>query len=284
LGQSLTDFEFIVVNDGSTDGTAAILDRMATEDSRLHVVNQENTGLTRALIRGCSLARGEFIARQDAGDVSSSDRLLKQLELIQQWADVVMVAAATEFRTPDGESLYTVTTPGAELDHGLRKLEFGALKGPPHHGATMFRRASYELVGGYRPQFPLAQDIDLWLRLSLVGTCLGSPETLYHAVMEPGAISVNRHVEQLKYQKLAIRCALARSSGREEATLLSARIKLKRDRIRSRRLQRASYHYFVASCLGSERRNSVRRHLNEALKANPLHIKAALKRMLLAIR
>ena len=70
LSQEGVEFEFIVVNDGSTDATGEILDDYARRDNRVRVIHQENTGLTRALIRGCAAASGEFIARQDAGDVS----------------------------------------------------------------------------------------------------------------------------------------------------------------------------------------------------------------------
>ena len=75
LQQEDCDFEFIVVNDGSTDSTASILDEYARRDPRLRIIHQSNTGLTQALINGCHQARGEYIARQDAGDVSLSSRL-----------------------------------------------------------------------------------------------------------------------------------------------------------------------------------------------------------------
>jgi glycosyltransferase involved in cell wall biosynthesis len=70
LSQEGVEFEFIVVNDGSSDKSGQILNDYAQRDSRLRIIHQENTGLTRALIRGCDAVRGEFIARQDAGDIS----------------------------------------------------------------------------------------------------------------------------------------------------------------------------------------------------------------------
>ncbi|MGH8106315.1 MAG: glycosyltransferase family 2 protein, partial [Arenimonas sp.] len=173
LMQEDGDFEFIVVNDGSTDSSVAILDRYASQNSRLKVIHQENTGLTRALIIGCSQARGEFIARQDAGDISLPGRLKKQSDFLLNHSDAVMCGCAVLFTGPLHEPLYETSKPMLQLDNGFRKLDIKHLSGPPHHGGTMFRREAYLKVGGYRPTFMVAQDIDLWLRMSELGLCLG---------------------------------------------------------------------------------------------------------------
>src|SRR5947208_3071693 len=79
LEQDGVALELVVVDDGSTDDTAAILDELARRDERVRVLRQPNQGLTDALVRGCSEARGEFIARQDADDVSLPGRLAKEV-------------------------------------------------------------------------------------------------------------------------------------------------------------------------------------------------------------
>ncbi len=83
LCQEGVNFEFIIVNDGSTDESPRLLEQYAAKDARVRVIHQENRGLTKALIRGCAEARGEFIARQDVGDLSLPGRLANELKLIQ---------------------------------------------------------------------------------------------------------------------------------------------------------------------------------------------------------
>src|SRR5262245_28979404 len=97
LAQKGVAVEFIVVNDGSTDKSGHILNDYASRDGRLRIIHQENTGLTRALIRGCDAARGEFITRQDAGDISLPGRLARQRIILDSEPAVVMVSCATRF-------------------------------------------------------------------------------------------------------------------------------------------------------------------------------------------
>src|SRR5438067_1820873 len=102
------DFEVIVVDDGSTDSSGARLDAWAARDSRVRVIHQENRGLTRALITGCAAARGAFIARHDAGDVSLPQRLQKQRAVLAANPDLAFVSCWTEFVGPEDELLMVV--------------------------------------------------------------------------------------------------------------------------------------------------------------------------------
>src|SRR5262245_38361435 len=120
LTQEGVDLEFIVIDDGSTDDSGAILEAYATQDPRLIVLHQNNRGLTSSLVRGCALAQGEFIARQDAGgDISLPGRLERQLAYFSSCPGVVMVSCGTRFIGPAGEILYDVIQRGAELTRNL---------------------------------------------------------------------------------------------------------------------------------------------------------------------
>src|ERR1700750_1417633 len=84
LNQEGASFEFVIVNDGSTDEVPQILETYARRDARVKVINQENQGITRGLIAGCAAAKGTYIARQDAGDISMPGRLARELHFIRQ--------------------------------------------------------------------------------------------------------------------------------------------------------------------------------------------------------
>jgi glycosyltransferase involved in cell wall biosynthesis len=96
--QTFRDFEFIIVDDGSTDGASEILRRHAAEDSRICLVSlQPNQGLVTALNRGCAAARGEFIARMDADDVSLPDRFEKQIGFLRMHPWISVLGDASRF-------------------------------------------------------------------------------------------------------------------------------------------------------------------------------------------
>jgi len=274
LNQQNRSFEFIVVNDGSSDRSAAILDDFAEKYSQLQVIHQQNTGLTRALILGCAMAQGAFIARQDAGDISLPGRLAQQLAFMQAHPEAVMTACGVEFRGPRDEVLYDLTRPSSQLDAGLHATTMEQLRGPPHHGATMFRRDAYLAVGGYRLPFVVAQDLDLWLRLAEVGRCLGMNEVMYAARHELGSISSQRRGDQFKLARLALAARAARLAGSDDAQVLATRHFEYAGKAPPGRAERARFHYFVGTCLRRRSPRLARDYFARALRDNPFHFKA----------
>jgi len=264
LGQTESDFELIVVDDGSTDATPSIL--ASYSDSRLRVIAQSNAGLTRALIRGCAEARGTLIARHDCGDRSHSERFAKQLALFAD--DVVLVATTTRFVTSEGELLYFGRGDGDEIRRSV--LHDGAEKihGVPHHGSVMFRRDAYLAAGGYREPFRVAQDLDLWVRLAARGRFVIAQEELYEATIHPSAISsVNRDA-----QVATTEIIVALRDGGDEATLLAKAANVPRRNPSA--AQHAAALYFIGRCLRAQKTASARRYFAEAIRRNPFHWRA----------
>src|SRR5258708_1856159 len=156
LGQTERDFECIVVDDGSTDATPDILAAYAARDPRIRVIRQENAGLTRALIAGCAEARGLYIARQDAGDLSDPRRFEMQKRALDMDPEIVFVSGATLFAGPELEPLQVNRGSGAALEPAFiidLSMPHALIEGPTHHGAVMFRRHAYEHARGYPSPF-----------------------------------------------------------------------------------------------------------------------------------
>ena len=277
LSQEGVVLEFIVVNDGSTDKSGQILNDYAQRDSRLRTIHQENTGLTRAVIRGCNAARGEFIARQDAGDISLPGRLARQRRILATEPAVVMVSCATRFVGPSDEELFTVAQSSDELEEGLRQLTIEKVRGPSCHPSVMFRRSTYEQVGGYRAAFAVAQDLDLWMRISEVGRCFAMPEVLYQVKLAPSSISATRRDEQLGATHSILACAAARRAGKSEAEGLSrwqSELVGIRARVRSTDRERARFYYFIARTLRKHRPDLSRLYYWKSIRSWVLYPRA----------
>lgn len=275
LAQEGVDFELVAVDDGSTDDSGAFLEERAAHDDRLRVIRQPNSGLTQALIRGCAEARGEFIARQDADDVSLPGRLARQANAMAADSALAMVSCWTRAVAPGGELLWTirrVTNPAEATRRLLNERE-----GPPCHGSVMFRRASYEAVGGYRPQFWFAQDSDLWLRLSEVGLFLCIPEVLYLFTVGEGSISSTHRHMQNQFGELGHACRHCRVRGESEDVPLreAARLAERVAGARGRRGGRkGAAAYMIGRWLLREGSPAAGRYLARAVEREPWNVKA----------
>ena len=214
LGQSFGDFEFVIVNDGSKDNSRAILAEYERQDPRVRMLDQENQGLTKALIRGCSEARGEFIARQDADDWSHPERVSRCIGVLDASPDIVMASSWVEYVDPVGDTVETIRRPAAakEATHGL----LFERTGPPAHGSVIFRRSTYEATGGYRACFYYAQDSDLWLRMAAIGQIAYVQAYLYRCLLAPETISGVYGGVQWEFGELGQRCHAARLRGESE--------------------------------------------------------------------
>jgi Glycosyl transferase family 2 len=207
LSQEGVSLEFIVIDDGSTDGSGATLDNYARRDARIRILYQENQGLTHALIRGCEAAKGKYIARQDADDISLPNRLRLQKSVLDQHEDCAFVSCWTSMIGPMDEYLFTSKGKGL-ASSPIRMLskrgeKWRVIDGPTHHGSVMFRREAYVRAGGYRAAFHYAQDWDLWYRLAALGTFAMVERYLYRGRITPDSISSLRRDQQVAYARLS---------------------------------------------------------------------------------
>ncbi|HUO84139.1 MAG TPA: glycosyltransferase family 2 protein [Thermoanaerobaculia bacterium] len=278
LRQENVRFELIVIDDGSTDESGAILRDHASRDSRIRVLEQENRGLTRSLIRGCSEARAPLIARHDAGDRSHPERLGLQKAAFDEHPGLSFVSSWTDFFGPEWEYLYTEKGTGQASGRAIPILDLGdpkgVIDGPTSHPSVMLRKEAYEEAGGYRAPFAYSQDWDLWYRLATTGSFLILPRALYDVRVEPAGVSMRNRRAQSRVAEFSLESHRLRQKGKDDAEILAAAERVTRQPpSHSRRRLLAEGNYFIGSTLLRNGDRRCRRYLRRAVELDPLYVR-----------
>ncbi len=290
LDQQGVALEFIVVDDGSADGSSQLLDAAAASDARLRVIHQPNAGLTRALIRGCEAASAPLVARQDAGDVSLPGRLLRQAELMSAHPRLSFVSCAAEYVDTAGHFLYR-NVGREQAVHPIDVIDlnerYGMRDGPSHHGSVMFRRDAYLQAGGYRAEFYFGQDWDLWYRLAAIGKFCMLPETLYLAQVGIGDISTTRKPLQERIAALSLQGLHLRAAGQPDNEVLAQAALVRPTTVlpSDKRRSSAAAAYFLGECLRRNGNHSRASHyFRIAIRNQPWHLKTWMRLAQIALQ
>lgn len=213
LSQTFDYFEFIIVDDGSTDNSLAILKEMQKTDRRIVIFTKANTGLADSLNLGLSHSRGEWIARIDADDICEPGRLKKQFDLVCEQPELVFVGTSLVIIDENSISGARFTYPEGH-DELLQNLIL-AKRFPPHSSA-FYRRSSVIELGGYRRRVRRAEDWDLWLRLSTKGRLACIQEPLVRIRKHSGQVSLLGADDQIIDCRIAIISYLLVQSGKQD--------------------------------------------------------------------
>jgi glycosyltransferase involved in cell wall biosynthesis len=199
LGQTFGDFEFIIIDDGSTDGSTDILRECESKDARIRLVSRPNTGIVRAANDGIALARGEYLARMDSDDVSVPHRFERQVAYLDAHPECVLVGSRITMIDPYG-SPFLVS--GHKLTHEEIDAELLTTAGGYAlvQPTTMMRLAAVQQVGAYRGTHQVSEDHDLFVRLAEVGKVanLEEPRLWYRRHYKSTTLSQFRQMRQTK--------------------------------------------------------------------------------------
>lgn len=208
LAQDFGDFEFLILDDGSTDASADIVRRYAQADSRIRPILRGNRGLVASLNEMIEAARAPIIARMDADDICRHDRFGKQIAFLAAHPDYGVVGSWSEDIGENGENLVRSGADHPETHEDLiAAIEVGGQL--ICHPAAMYRREVVRAVGGYHAAFRHCEDLDLWLRLSSVTRLGNIPERLLRYRRYAGQVSSRHATEQ------QIGTAVAQAAWRE---------------------------------------------------------------------
>lgn len=192
LNQSFSDFEFIIINDGSTDGSKECLEKYVAQDDRIILVDQENIGLTKSLNKGIALAKSKYIARMDGDDISTPNRFERQVKFLDKSGSVV-VSSNMELIDSSGNEIGYHDYPTSP-----QKIKFAmAFYNPISHPAVMIN--SHKLCDGelyYDESYETCQDYELWSTLSKKYSFGNLPERLLKYRRHPNAVGVTKSSKQ----------------------------------------------------------------------------------------
>ncbi len=215
LRQSFSDFEFIVLNDGSTDRSTEIIETVARRDPRVKQIQRENQGLINTRNELMAAATAPLIAWMDADDLAHPDRLRRQFERFQQSADLVCLGTIVLEIDPEGMPLgiYRFPPTHEEIMDGMKSG--GAMRFP----TTMMKTEVARKVGGFREPFQMGEDFDLFLRLSEVGRLENLQEVLLDYRQHTTNTSRRLRHRWPTYRETILQLAEERKSGRDRLQL-----------------------------------------------------------------
>jgi len=281
LNQTFKDFEFLIIDDGSTDSSAEII--RSYSDPRIRLIrNEKNIGLTRSLNKGLKLATGQYIARMDADDISLPCRLETQGRFLDEHPRVGLISSSYIKINVAGEEIgfQKFSTENDEIKKRLLRFNYFC------HPSAVFRRECIARVGAYREQFELVEDYDLWLRIAEEFEVANIEEPLCKYRITAESISNSRKTQQESYHHLASSLAIQRHLfGKDKFGYCppGARFRLLRQELSKSYIARRTImsNKYLIWCQkypfrgwGRRDRNTAMKYLLKSLLNNPVNLKA----------
>lgn len=197
LCQTFTDFELLIINDGSTDSTQKIISHY--EDKRIVSLYTEHEGISHALNTGLKHAKGKYVARFDADDICLPERISRQIGFLETHPDYVLAGSDAEYIIDTGEFLFDFKCIAHSHDEIMQKLYFYC---PFIHSGVMYRKDAVVNAGGYPEHAHQFEDYLLWVRLAKSGKLYNIPEPLIKVRFNPSSVTMDEKWRGRKFRRL----------------------------------------------------------------------------------
>ena len=260
LAQTFTDFDFVVIDDGSTDGSAEILRAYAAADPRVRLISRPNRGLTPSLNEGLRAAAGRYVARMDSDDVCLPERFAAQVAFLDAHPDVTLVGTEVELIDPAGLPIRTM--PQLWGDHASIDRALLTKGWPLVHPAVMFRRDAVMALGGYDERYRTNQDHDLFLRIAEHGQLANIPRVLLKYRQHFTSVSLAKSKQQAEVVR-----DILREAYRRRGLTMPAAMETLSPRVLD---QRGYYTAWFHEALDAGHLRTARHHAYQVFKRAPL--------------
>lgn len=195
LDQTFQDFEFIIVNDGSTDDSWAIIQQYAQRDKRIIAHNQANSGVVKTANYAASIARGTYLSRTDADDISFSTKLADLVHCAEIHPNAIVITGSIEVIDDQDEFLYRELVP--VFNDGLKRALY--VRNAIPNGATLVRKDAFDKAGGFADVF--AEDCYLWTKLWKEGDFVGTGTAIYKWRLNNSGLTFTNQAKSMAKEK-----------------------------------------------------------------------------------
>jgi glycosyltransferase involved in cell wall biosynthesis len=263
LAQDFTDFELLIVDDGSTDNTIQVIKSFT--DPRIRLIRQGHAGIAAALNRGLQEAQGEYIARFDADDICLPGRLCRQVDFLESHPDYVICGGEAEYISDQGEHLFHFRCAGYSHEDIMARLY---VRCPFIHSAVMYRRHEVLRAGGYSLDAHNFEDYLLWVQLKKLGRYCNLPYQLIKVRFNPASVTIDEKWRGRRFRQL-------KSSVIRQGYVTPEQEKELAGIIQSQDLRKIKEGAYYALCgkkflVNNHQPHKARTHLSRAIRVYPL--------------
>ncbi|MBL7703104.1 MAG: glycosyltransferase [Ferruginibacter sp.] len=265
LAQSFTDFELLIINDGSTDDTETIIHTFS--DKRIRLINQPNRGVAAALNLGLMNANAPLIARFDADDICMTERLHVQYDFMMNNPQYIIVGSDADYVDMDGEFVFTCSMPA----HTNEEIQELTVRNCPFiHSSVLYRKAAIMKAGGYDEHACAFEDHLLWTKCIGLGKTCNLPVPLLQVRLNPESISIDEKWRTKRFREIKSQSINSGNVTKQEGIELQTILKKQNNP----RIKEGAYYSLLGKkyLWNNHQPKKARDNLLKAIRINPARI------------